>query len=263
MSDLTTSNTGRAPQVCNQSGQSGFTTWVLVLFVLAMVTTAIVALIFGQKIGYQRGFHASQEAITKSVDGESLTVEQVKSLKQQNEILTNDVATAKQELAISLTNLDELRQADESLKVTSRQLQQVNQVFADYIVKKGGMPLQVIGAKIEPLPENAFEYRFDVAMLSKDGSVKTLRPTLTLLNDDSLVEVPLDPSRYDINGIARIRGRFMMPEGFEPLQVKLDLSAGGQNSENLYNWQLGGSVEDMPLSLEDLPEVDKNPVDSE
>lgn len=267
MSDMTTSPKDRAPlsggRDHSQTSQAGFTTWVLVLFVLAMVITAIVALMFGQKIGYQRGYHSSQAEIAQSADGESLTSEQVQALKLKNEILANDVATAKQELAISLTNLDELRETDESLKVANRQLKQVNKVFADYISDQGGMPLQVIGAKIEPLPENAFEYRFDVAMLSKDGSAKTLRPTLTLLNDDSLVEVPLEPKRYDINGVARIRGRFMMPKDFKPLQVKLTLSAGGQSSEQLYNWRLGSTIEDMPISLAELPEVDNNPVDAE
>lgn len=243
--------------------QRGVTSWVLVLFVLAIFATAVVSVLFGHKIGFQRGVHSVEAKAAKSATGEALSADQVEALKLKNEILTNDVATAKQELAISLSNLDELRRDDEALNVTNRQLEQVNSLFSSYIASKGGMPLKVIGAKIAPLPENAFEYRFDVAMVSPDGSQKTLTPTLTLLNDDSLVEVPLDPKRYDINGVARIRGRFMMPEGFKPLQVKLTLSAGGQSIEQLYDWQLGSSVEDMPLSLAELPEVDENPVGSD
>ncbi|MDO5768179.1 MAG: hypothetical protein Q4P13_01630 [Psychrobacter sp.] len=242
--------------------QRGVTSWVLVLFVMAIMATAIVAVLLGHKIGYQRGAHSIQAKAAKSATGEALSAEQVEALKLKNEILANDVATAKQELAISLSNVDELRRDDETLKISNRQLEQVNEVFASYIASKGGLPLKVIGVKMAPLPENAFEYRFDVAMVSPDGSAKTLTPTLTLLNDDSLVEVPLDPKRYDINGVARIRGRFMMPEGFKPMQVKLTLKAGSQSIEQLYDWQLGSNVEDMPLSLAELPEVDENPVDN-
>lgn len=264
MSDMTQTHEAKIKPSCGRKDrQLGSTNGMLVLFIVAMMATALVALLLGQKIGYQRGYHSSQSALNKNADGEALTVEQVKALKRKNEILSNDVATAKQELAISLTNLDELRRIDEELKISNRQLTQVNEVFNEFIADKGGMPLTVIGAKIQPLPEQAFEYRFDVAMVSRDGSSKTLTPTLTLLNDDSLVEVPLEPRRYDINGVARIRGRFMMPDGFKPLQVKLTLKSNGQSVEQIYDWRLGNSIEDMPLSLEELPEVDENPVEPE
>lgn len=244
------------------NSQRGVTSWVLVLFVVAIFTTALVAIILGHKLGYQRGLHKAQVSSELIADGKQLSAKQVQELQLKNEILNNDVASAKQELAISLTNLDELRKLGETLKVENRQLEQVNEVLSDYIAAKGGMPLKIIGAKIEPLPENSFEYGFDVAMVSSDGANKTLTPSLTLLNDDSLVEVPLEPKRYDIDGIARIRGRFMMPDGFKPAQVKLTLKAGGQTTEQLYNWRLGEAVENMPLSLAELPEVDENPISS-
>ncbi len=122
------------------------------------------------------------------------------------------------------------------------------------------MPLQILGAKIEPLPENAFEYGFDVGMLSEDGQAKNLKVTLTLQNKDDFVEVPLDPARYAIEGIERIRGRFVMPTGFKPLQVKLSLEADNQKIEQLYDWKLGARVDSMPLSLSDLTEVDRSPI---
>ena len=93
------------------------------------------------------------------------------------------------------------------------------------------------------------------------GKAKRLKPTLTLLNDNDFVEVPLEPASYTIDGITRIRGRFMMPTGFKPLQVKLSLNAGGQELEQLYDWKLGDKVDSMPLSLLDLPEVDESPIE--
>ncbi len=245
------------------STQRGTSTLVLVLFVVAVLVTAVAGLVFGHKLGYQRGFH-SMEAQAKQaiIDGTEAT-KALEDLRLSNKIATNQAATAKQELAISLANLKELRENQQALTVENRQVSQLNDIYADVITEKGGMPLQVLGAKIEPLPENAFEYGFDIGMLSADGQAKRLKPTLTLLNNDDLVEVPLDPASYAIEGIVRIRGRFMMPSGFKPLQAKLSLQAGGQEVEQLYDWKLGDRVDNVLPSLLDLPEIDESPIVTE
>ncbi len=243
------------------SHQQGASTLVLALFVVAILVTAIVGLVFGHKLGYQRGFHSMQNEAQQAIINSSEASKELEDLRLSNKIATNQAATAKQELAISLANLTELRDNQQELTVENRQVSQLNELYADVITDKGGMPLQVLGAKIEPLPENAFEYGFDIGMLSADGKAKRLRPTLTLLNDDDFVEVPLDPASYTIEGIVRIRGRFMMPSGFKPLQAKLSLQAGGEEVEQLYDWKLGDRVDNMPLSLLDLPEVDESPIE--
>ncbi|ERL55040.1 hypothetical protein M917_2386 [Psychrobacter aquaticus CMS 56] len=223
--------------------------------------TAIVGLVFGHKLGYQRGFHSMQNETKQAMINSTEATRELEKLSLSHKIATNQASTAKQELAISLANLNELRKSQQTLTVENRQLSQLNELYADIVSDEGGMPLQVIGAEIKPLPENAFEYGFDVGMLSSDGKAKRLTPTLTLLDDDDLVEVPLDPAVYTIEGITRIRGRFTMPSGFKPLQVKLSLQAGGQKVEQLYNWTLGASVDGMPLSLLDLPKVDESPIE--
>lgn len=241
--------------------QRGALTLVLALFVVVILVTAIVGLVFGHKLGYQRGFHAMQTETKQAIINSDEATIELEQLRLSYKIASNQAATAKQELAISLVNLSELRKNQQALTVKNRQISQLNELYADIVSDKGGMPLQVIGAEIKPLPENAFEYGFDVAMLSRDGKAKRLTPTLTLLNDDDLVEVPLDPVVYTIEGITRIRGRFTMPSGFKPLQVKLSLQAGGQAVEQLYDWTLGASVDGMPLSLLDLPKVDESPIE--
>ncbi len=241
--------------------QQGASTLVLALFVVVILVTAIVGLVFGHKLGYQRGFHSMQTETKQAMINSTEATKELEKLRLSHKIATNQAATAKQELAISLANLNELRKNQQTLTVENRQIAQLNELYADIVSDKGGMPLQVIGAKIKPLPENAFEYGFDVAMLSSDGKAKRLTPTVTLLNDNSLVEVPLDPAFYTIEGVTRIRGRFTMPSGFKPLQVKLNLQAGGQEVEQLYNWTLGASVDGMPLSLLDLPKVDESPIE--
>ncbi len=244
------------------SPQRGASTLLLALFVVAMLVTAIVAVLLGHKLGYQSGYYSQDSENKQAAVSSKQATTELKDLRISNKVLTNQVATAKQELTISLTNLDELRQNQRDLQVDSRQVAQLNELYADFISEKG-LPLQVLGAKIEPLPENAFEYGFDVGMLSKEGRAKSLSATLTLQNGDDFIEVPLEPARFSIQGIVRIRGRFVMPAGFKPLQVKLNLTAGDEEIEQLYDWTIGDMVDNMPLSLLDLPEVDQSPIGSE
>ena len=242
------------------SSQRGASTLVLALFIVAVLVTAVVGLIFGHKLGYQRGLHSMETEAKQAIIDSTEATQALEDLRLSNKIATNQAATAKQELAISLANLKELRESQQELTVENKQVSQLNELYSDVIREKGGMPLQVLGAKISPLPENAFEYGFDIGMLSSDGQAKRLRPVLTLLNNDDLVEVPLDPAYHMIEGIVRIRGRFVMPSGFRPLQAKLTLQAGGQKVEQLYDWKLGDSVDNMLPSLLDLPEVDESPI---
>ncbi|MEN2750663.1 hypothetical protein AAIR29_03360 [Psychrobacter sp. FBL11] len=248
----------------NQSignSQQGASTLLLALFVIAILVTATIAILLGHQLGYQRGYHALKTETEQATINSKEATNELKDLRISHKVLTNQVATAKQELTISLANLDDLRQKQQALKVDNRQTSQLNDLYAEVIAEQGGMPLQVLGAKIDPLPENAFEYGFDVGMLSEDGLAKSLKVTLTLQDKDNFVDVPLDPARYAIEGIVRIRGRFVMPNGFKPLQVKLSLEAGDEQIEQLYDWKLGNMVDSMPLSLMDLPEVDQSPIE--
>lgn len=248
----------RFSQVGN--AQRGATTGLLVLFVVAILVTIIIGSLFGYKVGYQRGYHSLASETKQAATSSAQTIEELETLRTTNKVLSNKAATAKQELAISLTTLDDLRQNQSALDLENQQVAQLNELYAKTISAQGGLPLQILGAKIEPLPENAFEYGFDIGMLSRDGKAKNLNATLTLLDDKSFIEVPLDPARYSIKGVVRIRGRFMMPEGFKPLQIKLNLEAGNSEVEQLYDWNLGDMVDNMPLSLLDLPEADQAPI---
>lgn len=246
--------------VSMQQRQQGAGTQLMALFVVAILVTAIVALLFGNKIGYQRGYYALQTENNQVLTDTEKAAKELQDLRLSSKILANQADTAKQELEISLANLDELRQVQKTVKIESSQIEQLNKLYSKIIAQQGGMPLQVLGAKIDTLPENTFEYGFDVGMLSQDGKAKNLKVTLRLQNNESFVDVPLSPATYTIEGIVRIRGRFVMPEGFKPLQVKLNLAAGNQKTEQLYDWKLGAMVDNMPLSLLDLPDVDASPI---
>ena len=245
------------------SSQHGAGKLLLLLFIVAIAATAVVASVFGHMIGYQSGYHELESEAVQAASISKQASNEVKDLRLSNKVMENQVKTAKQELAISLANLDDIQKRNQVLKTENRQVEQLNTLYGEFIAEQGGMPLQVLGYKITPLPENAFEYGFDVAMLSEDGQAKNLTVTLTLLDKDNFISVPLDPANYAIEGIVRIRGRFVMPEDFEPLQVKLSLEAGDEEVEQLYDWELGDMVDNMPLSLTDLPEVDESPITPE
>ncbi len=236
---------------------------LLTLFVSAVLLTGVIAVIFGHTLGYQRGLKALQDSAQKESNNSNLSAKEVKALTLKLEMLKEQTSTAQQERDISLNNLGVMRIDMQDLEVKNLQLQQINDLYVKALSKRGGLPLQIVAEKIEPLPENAFEYRFDVAMLAPDGREHTLTPKLTLLTEDNLVEVPLEPSKYDIKGVARIRGRFVMPEGFTPAQARLDLASNGQTIEQIYDWKTASLVDKMPISLAEIPETDQRPITKE
>lgn len=212
---------------------------ILVLFVIALALVAMVMAVFGYKIGHKQGLRkgATIQAQTQSKEGievEGMSVNEAK-LKQQLD------STVK-ERDISLSNLETLREQNEELSTKNLQLAQINELFKSKLAKDGGFPLEILGSEILALPENTFEYRFDVAMVSSSGAPITMSPKMTLLNATSMVQIPLKPAMYEIKDVARIRGRFVMPDGFKPKQIKLTINAGGERVEQLYNWQVGEIV---------------------
>ena len=249
----------RAIDVPN-TNQRGASTALLLLFITAILVSAVVAAFIGHKIGYQRGYYVLQSEANKALQSSQAASSELEKLRSDNKAMTAQTEAAKQELEISLDSIKSLQKNQQEIQVEARKVAQTNAVYQAFITEEGGMPLRIVGARITPLPENAFEYGFDVAMLSEDGQAKPLSVSLSLQNRDDFIDVPLETSRFTIEGIERIRGRFMMPKGFKPLQVKLVLKSGDETITQLYDWRLGAMVDDMPLSLIDLPEVSDDPV---
>lgn len=232
--------------------QRGSIQQILLLFVIALILVAMVMAVFGYKIGHRQGMgKASPVVVTQN---ETTDTQELESLKKQLE-------TATQERDIGLSNIENLEAQNEVLNTQNLQITQFNAMLLDSVAKAGGMPIKVLGSEIASLPDRTFEYRFDVARVDKTGKAVMMTPKLTLLNATNMVEIPLKPATYEINGIARIRGRFVMPEEFEPKQMKISLQAGDETTEELYNWQVGkviGMTEGEPLGG-----LDERPVGSD
>lgn len=233
-------------QLNKLSHQRGSVQQILVLFVIALILVAMAMAVFGYKIGHKQGIRSAEQAAAQAdKDGENaqITPAQVLVLKKQLE-------TAVQERDIGLSNLETLQQQHELLKTENLQLEQFNRLLLDNVAAEGGVPLKILASQIVPMPDRTFEYRFDVAMIDKSGKAVRMTPKLTLLNATSMVQIPLKPDSYDVQGVTRIRGRFVMPEGFEPKQIKIELNAGLERTEQLYNWQVGkiiGTKEDTGI----------------
>lgn len=213
-----------------------FTQKILALFAIALVIVAIVTSIFAYRIGHKQGAKsATAMMMSETEDGQSqVTSIQVASLKQQLDSIV-------QERDISLSNLSTLREQNDSLKTKNLQLKQLNDLLLDNVAKEGGVPLKLLAAEITALPDRTYEYRFDVAMIDKSGGAVTTLPKLTLLNATSEANIAL-PTQ-EVRGITYIRGKFVMPKGFEPKQMRVELKTGGQERVvQLYNWSVGKPV---------------------
>ncbi|MDO4441169.1 MAG: hypothetical protein Q4B81_03195 [Moraxella sp.] len=237
--------------------QAGTTAQILALFLAALVFTSLVVAFIGYQFGHRQGMHTAKDAAIEagaSADASVLTAENTR-LKQQVDAIIK-------ERDISLSNVERLKEEQQNLETKNLQLTQVNDLLKSSVAEQGGVALKVIASEIGSLPENTFEYRFDVAMIDVSGKAVSMIPRLTLLNATSMVEIPLEPSSYQIDGVANIRGRFVMPEGFVPRQMKLELIAGEQKVQQLYNWQVGKIISDAPTSLSEVGGTDNRPIQS-
>ncbi|TWV83555.1 hypothetical protein [Moraxella sp. VT-16-12] len=236
----------------NVKHERGSIQQILLLFVVALILVAMVMAVFGYKIGHKQGSSKAGTVVVQSE--EQSNTQELDKLKKQLETVT-------QERDIGLSNIENLETQNEVLTTQNLQITQFNALLLDSVAKAGGVPLRVLASEIASLPDRTFEYRFDVAMVDRSGKAVMMTPKLTLLNATNMVEIPLKPATYEINGIARIRGRFVMPDEFEPKQMKISMQAGNQNTEELYNWQVGkviGMTEGEPLGG-----LDERPVGSE
>ena len=67
---------------------------LLVLFVVAILVTAVAALMLGHKIGYQRGYHLQQTQAEQDVITADQATSELKSLRLRSKVLINQGDTA-------------------------------------------------------------------------------------------------------------------------------------------------------------------------
>lgn len=210
---------------------------IMMLFVMVLILVGMVMATLGYKIGYKQGGRHTLKTVQHTTQGEhAQTSEKITQLREQLQVVS------KQQDETSLA-LQEAQQKYETLKTANLQLEQMNDLLLKTVAKDGGIPLKILGAKIVPLAEDIFEYQFDVAKIDKSRISVEMTPRLVLINATHISEIPLTPATYKVEGIAYIRGRFAMPQGFKPKQIKLEIVSGYDRIEQLYHWRVGEVVE--------------------
>lgn len=222
-----------------QTGQQagvgqGLPNKLLMLVVCLAMVVAFFSGVLGYKFGERQG--KKHALVITNHKNENVSVDEVKALYLENEILKTEVATLIQERDISLNNLNLMRDDMEELKADYNEVNALNQALSS-ADPNDKSPAQVLEMAIKPVGDNVFEYQFDVLISSTTD--KRLIPKLTLLNATNLVEIPLTPKEFVSKGIVKIHGKFAMPENFSPNQLKLLLNIDGQTIVKLYNWQTG------------------------
>lgn len=205
---------------------------VLPLVVCLVMVVAFFSGMLGYKFGERQG--KKHALVITNHKNEAISVDEVKTLYLENEILKTEVATLIQERDISLNNLNLVRDEMDELKADYNEVNALNQALAS-ADPNDKSPAQVLEMAIKPIGDNVFEYQFDVLISSTTD--KRLIPKLTLLNATNLVEIPLTPKEFMSKGVVKIYGKFAMPENFTPNQLKLLLNIDGQTIVKLYNWQ--------------------------
>lgn len=194
---------------------------------------AVFAGVLGYNLGERQG--KKQAMVITDHRGEAVSVEGVQAVYLENEILKAEVATLIQERDISLNNLNLVRDEIQELKTSYDEVSALNEALA-HGDPNDNLPAQVLEMGIRSIGGDAYEYRFEVLISSTTD--KRLVPKVTLLNATSLVEIPVTPQEFNTKGLVKIHGKFAMPVGFMPNQLKLVLNIDGQNIVKLYNWQV-------------------------
>lgn len=205
---------------------------VLFLFGVAVVVTALAAGVLGYSIG-EREARQKSAVIGTDNRNKKITLEEFQSLLLENDILKSEMASLIQERDIALNNFNLIKNEFQDSKSALDEMKLLNQALTES-VQFSGKSLQIVGMNIKRLEGEAFEYRFDVLIPSVE--IKTMIPTLTLLNSTSMVEIPLSPKSYDVKGMVTIQGRFIMPDNFTPSQLKLVAVVEDERVVKLYNW---------------------------
>lgn len=237
------------------TSQQGSVRKLFVLFIISILAVGAGAGYLGQWLGFKLGADSLGETAKAYHKLKSEAESRDKELEDMKQKLT----LAIQERDVSLNNMEEIRENIAMLQRREEFLVSQRDAYQSMVAKKGGVSLKIYDQKIKPLPENAFEYRFDLMLVQpKDKAARNITVDLTLIDGEAIVRVPLKQSRYEIDGFKRIQGRFIMPKGFTPKKLKIAISGvGKENVVQYYNWSLGKRVQGMPAGLIDVPALEE------
>lgn len=234
--------------------QHGSTLKIFVLFMILLFSVGGGALYFGHWLGYRLGSDSLGKTAQAYHKLKSEHTEQVEKMATMEE----ELLKAQQERDVSLSNLKNIRDSFDILQKREKLLISQKEAFQAMISEETTKEsLQIFDQSIKPLPENAYEYAFDLVLVKPKGTpARRVNVDLTLIDGEAIVKVPLEKKSYEIEDFRRVQGRFIMPKGFTPKKLRLLVSGvGSLNVEQYYNWRKGKRIKNMPQSLIDVPPI--------
>lgn len=215
---------------------SNDTNRVIPLFVFALVSLSAIVGALAYQMGERQG--RKSFAITTDHKGTSITADDIQKINLENELLKGEVSALIQERDISLNNINAMRDELQAIKDERDEYKALNDALSAH-AQSNGEVAHVIDVNIDNLENNNFAYRFDVLIPS--SSEQHFVPNLTLFNPTSMVNIPLSPKVYHAKGVVTVRGKFTMPKGFTPNQLRLTLKVADKEVVKIYNWRISQS----------------------
>ena len=213
----------------------------------------MVSILCGFAIGQWSGFRIGANSLGDTARAYKQLKVDNKELSTQNSAYQIEFSRLSQETDAAVNNLSSYRDAVEILRGREELYVKQTDVLRSMLPESMTPKLEVLSASMEPLPERAYEYQFDVMLIQPQGRPeRTVSADLQLIDGESVVRVPLSQDRYQLSGLKRIEGRFIMPSGFTPTQLKLVLSGGGDTLNKLYRWGSGEVISYLPNNLNEI-----------
>lgn len=212
---------------------------ILPLFVLAIALSVALSAFLAYQFGMRRGLQVSAQMAVDDT-GNPITVQDIRKLQKQNTLLQDEVQILTQERDISLHTLQLVRGEIQTLKNNNADLQILTENLS-HIISQPKLPkTDVVRMKLQSLGYDTYEYQFDIFVPGQQKH--SVEVQLALLNETSVVEIPIKPSTYTTHGLIKIRGRFVMPTDdehklFIPNRLQIALIVNGERTTKSYDWK--------------------------
>lgn len=206
-------------------------------------------------LGYSVGHQQGVTAVGASADQVDDLRKQLRTQTTAAETLTQTLGSTTQERDLAVENNHQLSSQVNGL-IDGRALAVARQdSLIDWAAQNGGMPLDVRDIQIKPLPEQAYEYRVDVRAIASGQRSSSGTLALYLIQGETLLEIPVNPARFNVRGFEQLVGRWTMPKGITPQFIEVRLQSGGQSVVKRFAWEQGDVIHDMPATLADVPPI--------
>lgn len=225
------------------------------LLALAGVVLGGGSALLGYSVGHQQGM----TAVGASADQVEKLRKTLQTQQASIDTLSQSMTVTTQERDLAVENNHQLTSQLATLTDAQQLAQARLEGLMGWVIRQGGAPLDLREVQIRPLPEQAFEYRVDLMAMPASGRPVNGTLSIYLIDGDTLLEVPVQPSRFSVQGFLRLTGRWTMPKGVTPQFIEVRVQGGAVPVVRRYAWEQGAVLTDLPATLADVPPPPTDP----